>query len=374
MSERVLITGGAGFIGSHLADRLLERGASVRVLDSLHPQVHPSGARPGHLSPDAELIQADVRDLAAMRRAVRGVTRVVHLAAETSVGQSMYQSDHHIDVNVRGTAVLFRALREERVAAARVLISSSRAVYGEGAKMCTRCGVAHPGPRLPADLEAGRWAHRCETCGDPLAATATTEDAPARYASAYGMTKHFQERVAEAEAGQLGIPLVVLRYFNVYGPRQSLDNPYTGLIMTFALRLLGGKPLALYEEGTPIRDFVHVDDVVAATETATMGPMSGTPTMNVGTGRALDLGELATEMGRAFGREPVIERSRRFRLGDIHSAVADLSRARDGIGYEPSVDIAAGLRSLVPLLEAAGAEDRSDLVEAEMRREGVLRG
>lgn len=374
MKERVLVTGGAGFIGSHTVDRLLDAGAEVRVLDCLHPQVHPGGTRPVHLSHDAELITADVRDLDAMRAAVRGVTRVIHYAAETSVGQSMYQSDHHIDVNVRGTAVLFRALREERAEVARVVISSSRAVYGEGAQRCARHGTLHPGPRALGDLEAGVWAHRCPRCGDPVEAEATAEDAPTRYASSYGMTKQFQEAVAEAEADKMSIPLAILRYFNVYGPRQSLDNPYTGLIMTFALRLLGGKALPLYEHGTPVRDFVHVDDVVTASVRSLMGPQPSVRTLNVGLGAGASLAELAEELARAFGREAAVERTGRFRVGDIHAAIADISRARAAIGYQPAMDLAAGLRSLVPELERARASDRSDAVEQEMRRQGVLRG
>lgn len=374
MGDLVLVTGGAGFIGSHTVDRLLERGAQVRILDNLHPQVHPGGVRPAHLPREAELIEADVRDLEAMRVAVRGVTQVIHLAAETSVGQSMYQSDHHIDVNVRGTAVLFRALREERADVARVVVSSSRAVYGEGAHCCDRCGMLNPGPRQRADLEAGTWAHRCPVCVAPLTPVPTAEDMPPRYSSLYGMTKLFQEQVSEAEADQLGIPLVVLRYFNVYGPRQSLDNPYTGLIMTFALRLLAAKALVLYEDGTPVRDFVHVDDVVAANVRALLGPPPASRTLNIGTGTGVPLTRLALELGRAFGREPVVEPSSRFRVGDIHAAIADVAQAATAIGYAPSMEIADGLRTLVPELESAEATDRSEEVEQEMRRRGVLRG
>lgn len=374
MTDRVLVTGGAGFIGSHTVDRLLDQGAEVRVVDNLHPQVHRGGLAPGHLSADAEIVVADVRDLDAMRGALRGVTRVVHFAAETSVGQSMFQSDHHIDVNVRGTATLFRAIREEGTEVERVVISSSRAVYGEGAHRCEACGVTNPGPRGEGDLSAGVWTHRCPDCGRPLAPVPTTEDVAPRYSSSYGMTKLFQERVAEMEASQLGIPLVVLRYFNVYGPRQSLDNPYTGLIMTFALRLLGGKALVLYEDGTPIRDFVHVHDVVTATVRGLMGAAPPGGAINIGTGIGLSLTTLADEMGSAFGRIPAVEPSGRFRVGDIHAAVADLTRAREAIGYTPTLGIGDGLRTLVPELEATAADDRSDAVEQEMRRQGVLRG
>ncbi len=374
MSARVLLTGGAGFIGSHTVDRLLEAGARVRVLDNLHPQVHPGGRRPPHLSPDVELIVGDVRDLDTVRAAVRGVTHVVHLAAETSVGQSMFQSDHHIDVNVRGTAVLFRALREERIDLARLLLSSSRAVYGEGAHHCERCGTINPGPRRDEDLAVGLWGHRCPECTGPLHSKPTPEDLPLRYSSAYGMTKLFQEQVAAAESEQLGIPLVVLRYFNVYGPRQSLDNPYTGLIMTLALRLLGRRPIVLYEGGTPVRDFVHVGDVVTANLRVILGPVPQARTFNIGHGTGVTLTRLAEELGEAFGRAPIVEATGRYRLGDIHAAVADLSRAEALLGYRPSLGIGAGLRTLVGELESAGAEDRSEAVEEELRGRGVLRG
>lgn len=375
MSERVLVTGGAGFIGSHTVDHLLAAGADVRIIDSLHPQVHPNGRAPAYLASDAELIVGDVRDLDAIRAAVRGVDRVIHYVAETSVGQSMFQCDHHVDVNVRGTAVLFRALREEGVDVSRVVISSSRAVYGEGAYHCRQCGPAHPGPREVADLEAARWAHRCPTCHEVLDPVATTEEAPHRYTSAYGMTKAFQEEVARTEASQLGIPLVVLRYFNVYGPRQSLDNPYTGLIVTLALRLVGGRQMYLYEDGTPLRDFVHVDDIVAASVRALMGAAPCAPTINVGSGVGVPLTDLAAVLGEAFEREPWIERTSRYRVGDIHASIADLTVARSSIGYQPSRSLVEGLRSLVGSLEEAAAIcDRSEEVEREMRRHGVLRG
>lgn len=375
MSERVLVTGGAGFIGSHTVDRLLASGAEVRVVDNLHPQVHPGGLAPAHLDPEAELVVGDVRDLDTMRLAVRGMDRVIHYAAETSVGQSMFQCDHHIDVNVRGTAVLFRALREERADVARVAISSSRAVYGEGTYRCGRCGDAHPASRAVDDLEGGVWMHRCPRCGGALTPTATREDAPQRYTSAYGMTKAFQEEVARVEARHLGIPLVALRYFNVYGPRQSLDNPYTGLIITLALRLVGDRPLVLYEEGTPVRDFVHVDDVVTASVHALTAAADPPSTINVGTGVGVRLTELAAVLGAAFDREPTVELSRRFRIGDIHASIADLQRARTGLGYVVTQPLADGLRTIVPHIEqVAGSRDRSEVVEHEMRLQGVLRG
>jgi dTDP-L-rhamnose 4-epimerase len=374
VSERVLVTGGAGFIGSHTVDHLLDSGAEVRVLDNLHPQVHPRGGRPRHLAREAELVVGDVRDPEVVASSLRGVTHVLHLAAETSVGQSMFRPDLHIDVNVRGTAVLLRALRESDADISRLVVSSSRAVYGEGAHFCSTCGVANPGPRRQEDLEAGGWSHRCPVCGGRTDPVPTAEDIAPRYASVYGMTKLFQEQVSEMGAEQLGIPLVVLRYFNVYGPRQSPANAYTGLIVTLALRLLADRPLVLYEGGTPVRDFVHVDDVAAANVSALLGTPPAERTLNVGSGIGVSLTDLVGVMGAAFGRAPDVELSARYRVGDIHSAVADISRARHAIGFMPRRTLDEGLRGLAPDLQSGHATDRSDEVESELRRQGVLKG
>jgi dTDP-L-rhamnose 4-epimerase len=374
VNELILLTGGAGFIGSHIGDLLLAKGYRVRALDNLHPQVHRGGARPAHLSADVELVEGDVRDLGVVRRAVRRVARVVHLAAETSVGQSLYQSDVHVDVNARGTAVLFRALREEGVDVERVVVSSSRAVYGEGAYDCAEHGRLNPGERRVADLDAGAWVPRCPVCRAELEPAPSDEAVEPRFSSTYGMTKLFQEQIARREASSLGADAVVLRYFNVYGPRQSPDNPYTGLIVTLASRLLAGKPIVLYEDGTPVRDFVNVHDVAHATVDALFAPQASGATINVGTGRAVSLVALADELQRAFGRTTTVELSRRFRVGDIHASVADLAQLGDVLGYAPQVDISSGLAELAPEIEALTMVDGSDAVEDELRTRGVLRG
>jgi dTDP-L-rhamnose 4-epimerase len=302
-----------------------------------------------------------------------GVTHVVHLAAETSVGQSMYQGDVHIDVNVRGTATVFRAIREAGADVRRVVISSSRAVYGEGAFRCARCGTIHPGPRRVEALEEGTWSHSCAVCGGTLAAAPTREDAQTIYTSSYGMTKLFQERDAAFEASQLGVDLVVLRYFNVYGPRQSPSNPYTGLITTLAVRLLAGKPLVLYEGGTPLRDFVHVGDVARATVDA-LDDGVRPATINIGTGDGITLSALAVKLGSAFGQDPVIRMSSRFRVGDIHASIADIELAAELLGYTPEISVQDGLNALAPEFASLVVEDRSDAVEDELRGSGVLRG
>ena len=374
MCDRVLVTGGAGFIGSHTVDRLLREGYSVRILDRLHPQVHANAAVPAYLPADAEFLLGDVRDLAAVRRAVRGVSLVIHLAAETSVGQSMYEGDVHVDVNARGTAVLFRAIREEGASVHRVVVGSSRAVYGEGAYICDRCGPVSPGQRSIDDLEAQYWVPRCPICSSGLKPVPTDEGREPKYSSSYGMTKLFEEKISQLEAAQLGQSLAILRYFNVYGSRQSPHNPYTGLITTLALRLLAGRTLVLYEGGSPLRDFVHVDDVASANVRALSADVGCPQTINIGSGRSLTLIELAAALARAFGSEPRVELSTRFRVGDIHASLAAIDQARQVLGYEPRVPIEAGLRRLVPWLQSKEWDDRSEAVEAELRSKGVLRG
>ena len=374
MCDLVLVTGGAGFIGSHTVDRLLREGYSVRILDRLHPQVHANGTVPAYLSADAEFLIGDVRDLAAVRRALRGVSQVIHLAAETSVGQSMYEGDVHVDVNARGTAILFRAIREEGVSVRSVVIASSRAVYGEGAYSCDRCGQVSPGQRSIDDLEAHHWVPRCPICSSGLTPVATDEGVEPTYSSSYGMTKLFQEQISQLEATQLGHSLAILRYFNVYGCRQSPHNPYTGLITTLALRVLAGRPLVLYECGSPLRDFVHVDDVAWANVRALTADLASPQTINIGSGRSVTLVELAAALARAFDSEPQVELSTRFRVGDIHASIAAIEQARRVLGYEPRVPIDAGLHRLVPWLQSKEWDDRSDAVETELRSKGVLRG
>jgi dTDP-L-rhamnose 4-epimerase len=289
------------------------------------------------------------------------------------VGQSLYEGDHHVDVNARGTAVLFRAIRESGAPVEAVVLSSSRAVYGEGRHRCATCGDCNPGPRRLEDLLAERWRHRCPVCDEELVAVPTDEQTEVHSASSYGLTKAFQEQICTLEAAQLQVPVVALRYFNVYGPRQSPHNPYTGLITTLGLRLLGGQPIVLYEQGTPLRDFVHVDDVVTANLLALRNPPQD-GAINVGTGRSVSLEQLVDALAGAFGTEPAVEHSSRFRLGDIHAAVADTTRARDALGFTAAVPLEEGLGTVVDGLRGHISGDRSDAVEQELRERGVLFG
>jgi dTDP-L-rhamnose 4-epimerase len=341
---RVLITGGAGFIGTATAAALAATGAEVRVLDNLDPQVHGDRRRfPAALEEVAECVLGDVRDPDAVDRALAGVDRVVHCAALTGVGQSMYDLRAYADVNVTGTANLLERVLRTRPDLRRLVLSSSRAVYGEGTFACPACGDVHPPPRDRADLERGDFDVRCPACGAAVRPVGSPEDRPLRPVSVYGWTKRCQEDQCTAAAATFGLPVTVLRYFNVYGSGQSLLNPYTGIVSSFTTRLLDDRPITIYEQGLPVRDFVHVSDVVRCNLAALGADLAPGTIVNVGTGVGASIVEVAEALARALGREATIEVGSSFRLGDIHSCIAATARQAGVLGVEAKVTLEAGL-------------------------------
>jgi dTDP-L-rhamnose 4-epimerase len=373
VAERVLITGGAGFIGSHTADALLSMGYEVRVLDSLTVQVHPSGRRPDYLAAEIDLIRGDVRDADAMRKALDGVSYVYHLAAETGVGQSMYEAGKYMDTNVRGLAVLWDAIGDTRGDIKKVVLASSRAVYGEGKYICARHGAVYPTGRDPARLRQRDWQMRCPTCDEPVVDAATTESCPDTPISIYGLTKKYQEDICRLMSTLRRVPVVALRYFNVFGPRQTPANPYTGVLVAFLTRLAADQRITLYEDGVPKRDFVHVSDVVQANLAALRHESNRLFTVfNVGSGRPVTLKDVAELICLVLGRSSEVDVTARHRLGDILNGYADLSRSRTELGYEPRVTLEEGIRDLTQSVDFASVVDRSAVVEAELLRKGLL--
>jgi dTDP-L-rhamnose 4-epimerase len=371
--ELVLITGGAGFIGSHTADRLLEIGYRVRVLDSLIGQVHGEHLRrPDYLDARVELHVGDVRDPSAVENALEGVAYVYHLAAQTGVGQSMYEVRDYFSTNILGTAQLWEAVQQRPEQIRRIVLASSRAIYGEGRYYCYRCGDVFPEPRSVDQLLVGNWWHNCPVCGSRLEARATDEASPPHPVSVYGLTKRMQEDVCKLMGRTLGISVTVLRYFNVYGPRQSLNNPYTGLIPMFCARIKNERPLVLYEEGVPLRDFVHIDDVVDASVAALDRP-GAYEEVNVGSGRAISLTQLAETLCSVLDFPCRIELTKRFRVGDILCCYANLDRSARLVGHDQRIDFKAGVETMVSWLDAQEVEDRSEEAERELRQKGVLR-
>ncbi|HWM94043.1 MAG TPA: NAD-dependent epimerase/dehydratase family protein [Thermoanaerobaculia bacterium] len=369
MSGRVLITGGAGFIGSHLADELLEHGYKVRALDSLSDQVHGQDAgRPGYLNPDVELIEGDVRDPQAVRKALDGIEAVYHYAACVGVGQSMYEIEKYTSVNNLGTAVLLEALAERPVR--RLVVASSMSIYGEGLYTDAEGRPVIGQERGLERLKTHDWEVRDEE-GRPLTPVPTPESKTPCLSSVYALSKYDQERLCLVVGRAYSIPTVALRFFNVYGTRQALSNPYTGVLAIFASRLLNGNPPLIFEDGYQMRDFVHVSDVARASRLALEVDAARDQVFNIGSGRQYTVREIARAMSEVLGHEGIEpEITGKYRVGDIRHCFADIALARRALGYEPQMPLERGLIELSSWLEGQVACDRV----AEAREELAARG
>jgi dTDP-L-rhamnose 4-epimerase len=367
----VLVTGGAGFVGSHLVDALLERGERVRVLDNLDPLAHPDGPPP-HLSPEAELRVGDLRDRAAVERALEGVDRVFHLGGVVGNGESMVNVRRAVDVNSGGTATLLEAVIERRDRVRRLVAASSMVVYGEGSYECLEHGSCAPPPRPLGQLRRRDWEPRCPACHRSLRPLATREDTPLRPASVYGITKRDQEELVLVLGRAYGLETVALRYLGVYGPRQALANPYTGVAAIFASRVLNGRPPLVFEDGAQIRDLVHVSDVVRATVAAMDDPAAVGYPINVASGRRLRILELARRIARTLGSELEPKLPGEFRAGDIRHCFADLNRARERLGFEARVSLEQGLPELADWVGRQQVAERGDEALAALRARGIV--
>ena len=368
MEERVLVTGGAGFIGSHLADALLASGRRVRALDNLTPQVHGDGGRPAYLADDVELQVGDVRDPEAVRRALDGVDSVVHLAARVGVGQSMYELAAYTSENSLGTAVLLEALLDRPVR--RLVVASSMSVYGEGAYETLDGRPAEAGVRSREQLERDEWEPKGPG-GEELAPVPTGEDKQPSLASIYALTKYQQERACLIFGSAYELPTVALRFFNTYGPRQALSNPYTGVLAIFAARLLNDRPPLVFEDGRQRRDFVSVRDVAGAIRLALERDEAAGHALNVGSGESVTVMEVGERLAETIGAEQEPEVTGRYRAGDIRHCFADISRAGSLLGYEPRVSLADGMIELAAWLEGRVADDRVEDAGAELLRRGL---
>jgi dTDP-L-rhamnose 4-epimerase len=370
LNQQILITGGAGFIGSHLADLLLEAGHRVRVLDNLSPQVHGSdGGRPAYLDPAVELLVADIRDRQAVREALRGVDAVFHLAARVGVGQSMYEVAEYTEVNDLGTAVLLEALLEQPIS--RLIVASSMSIYGEGLYRDTSGAVREGVDRSRSRLEASDWEVRDER-GEVLMPIATPETKTPSLASVYALSKYQQERLSLLIGGAYGIPTVALRFFNVYGDRQALSNPYTGVLAIFASRLLNDRGPLIFEDGGQRRDFVSVHDVARACLLALEVPDAAGRVFNIGSGSSHTIREVAERAAQVLGKEYLRpEVPGMHRVGDIRHCFADITLARQVLGYEPRVTLEAGLLELAGWLEGQVALDRIGEASAELAARGL---
>lgn len=371
MKGKVLITGGAGFIGSHLADVLLRQGYTVRALDVLSPQVHLDGKRPDYLDSEVELMVGDVRDPQAVRRALRGVDGVFHLAAAVGVGQSMYEIAGYTSTNNLGTAVLLEALVERPVA--RLVVASSMSLYGEGLYRDADGRVRTGLRRSRAQLQQGDWEVRDEA-GRWLSPVPTPEGKEPDLSSVYALSKYDQERMCLMIGETYGISAVALRFFNAYGPRQALSNPYTGVLAIFASRLLNGNPPLIFEDGEQRRDFVSVHDVAEGCRLAYEAEASRVAgeVFNLGGGESFSIRELAERMAQGLGLSRVgLEVTGKYRAGDVRHCFADISRAREILGYTPQVTIEEGLQELAQWLPEQQAIDRVSTARDELAARGL---
>jgi len=364
VSERVLITGGAGFIGSHVADELLAAGYRVRALDSLVEQVHGTAARPEYLDPDVELVVGDVRAAEVVARAVDGVDSVVHLAARVGVGQSMYEPAAYASANTSGTAVLLEALLDHPVNS--LVVASSMSVYGEGLYVDENGEPFTDAERTRDQLERREWEP-----APSLSPVPTPEWKTPSLASVYALTKYDQERLCLIWGQAYGVPTTALRFFNVYGPHQALSNPYTGVLAIFASRLLNGNPPLVNEDGHQRRDFVSVADVAAACRLALEDGAAAGRAVNIASGRSVSVLEIAAVLSEALGIEIEPKIIGSARAGDIRHCFADVSLARELLGFEAAVPLEDGIRTLVEWLADQEPEDRAEAAQFELDSRGL---
>jgi dTDP-L-rhamnose 4-epimerase len=378
MSQRVLVTGGAGFIGSHLANELFRRGYQVRVLDNLSPQIH--GQRPEQsplyrsLLPDIDFRHGSVTDSQDMRQALHGVDIVVHLAAETGTGQSMYSIRHYTGVNVGGTALMMDIIANERLPVRRLVMASSRAVYGEGRYHCPNHGIVFPLSRSERSMLRGDFELHCPVCQIAVSSLPTDEASPLRPASVYAVTKLAQEQMILTVGKALGISTVAFRYQNVYGPGQALGNPYTGILSIFSTRIRKGQEINIFEDGLESRDLVFIDDVVQATVAGIEASDDLHDVFNVGSGAATTVATVADMLQEMLGIRVPASVSGQFRLGDIRHNVADLTKITAELNFVPKTDFSTGLHRFVEWVQSVDVgRDRYEESLDELRSKGLLK-
>src|SRR3954447_10105194 len=367
---RILITGGAGFIGSHAADALLEAGHQVRVLDNLSPQVHgPERQRPGYLNSEAHLLVGDVTDTAAVDRALRDVDMVLHLASAVGVGQSMYDIASYVRTNEVGTAILLEALVKRSVR--RLVVASSMSIYGEGLGRDPSGQLVNPEERTARQLRSARWELQTDG-GELLTPIPTPETKQPTISSVYALNKYAQERLCLMIGKAYGISTAALRFFNVYGPRQALSNPYTGVLAIFAARLLNGRSPIVFEDGHQRRDFVHVHDVANACRLALESQYDG-EVFNIGSGESRSILSVANDLAEVMNRrdlKPLI--TGKYRAGDIRHCYADIEKSAERLKFRPAVEFTHGLQELAEYLAGQIADDHVEKATAELESRGLV--
>lgn len=374
MGERVLVTGGAGFIGSHLVDILLEKGHFVRAYDNLEPQVHGESQKiPDYLNKEVELIVGDVRDREKLKEAINGIDVVFHLAASVGVAQSMYEIAKYTESNTMGGATLLDLIANEKHNIRKVIIASSMSVYGEGAYKCDDCGEVYPKIRSLEQFKRNDWEMKCPNCNVDVKPIPTGEDKPLFPTSIYAVSKRDHEEMFLIIGRAYQIPTVALRFFNVYGPRQALSNPYTGVAAIFSSRLMNDKPPIIFEDGNQARDFIHISDIVQACILAMDKSEGDYQVFNIGTGRKLTVLDVANVLIDKLGFKGESQIVNRFREGDIRHCYADISLAKEVLGYEPKIKFEDGIIDLVNWVKLQQAEDKVNFALDILDKKGLTK-
>jgi len=378
--SKILVTGGAGFIGSHLVDRLVRKGYRVSVFDNLEPQVHPDGL-PGYHNLKAVFIRGDVRSRKELKAAVMSADVVIHFAAAVGVGQSQYQIAKYVETNIQGTANLLDILANEKHGIKKLVVASSMSIYGEGLYKCKKCGkvkpplrnfnVPPPDSRIPG---SNYWEPRCPHCKGRLKPVPTTEDTPLVSNSIYAVTKKEQEEMSLLIGKAYGIPVVALRFFNAYGPRQSLSNPYTGVAAIFLSRIKNNNPPVIYEDGLQTRDFIWVGDIADACILSMEKKEANYQVFNVGSGKPIAILDIAKTLIGMLGAEGRVypDVTCRFRKGDVRHCYADTGKIRKMLGFEPKVSFEEGLKKLMDWSKKAKAEDRFAKAAGELEKRNLI--
>lgn len=378
MGRKILITGGAGFIGSTLALKCIERGDEVTVLDNLSPQIH--GDKDDsflfqRIKDKVNFILGDVRNVYDWEQALKGQEVIVHLAAETGTGQSMYEIQRYMDVNVTGTGIMLDMLANHEHKVEKVIVASSRAIYGEGKYWNKDLHSAvYPIQRNDVDMSKGDYEPKCPLTGKEVVLMATDEDSKIHPNSIYGLTKYNQEQAVLIACRSLNIPAVAFRYQNVYGPGQSLKNPYTGILSIFSTRILNGNGINIFEDGKESRDFVYIDDVVKATMLGMDSETTDYQVFNVGLGQNISVMEVAETLIKHYGKQIDIQVSGQYRIGDIRHNYADLTKVKSALGFSPEVSFDEGIKRFTSwVLSQEIGEDKYEASLKEMKEKGLFK-
>lgn len=370
--RKILVTGGAGFIGSHLVDKLVKEGYKVRILDKLEPQVH-QGEIPSYLNKKAEFIKGDVRKLKDLQKALEGIDAIYHEAAVVGVGQSMYEIENYVSNNILGTALLLNFLANNKHKVKRIIVASSMSAYGEGLYDCTKCRQIRPPLRADEQMSKRKWELSCPNCKKTLIPTGIPETEAFKCNSIYAVTKQSQEDMVMIFGNAYGIPATALRYFNVYGPRQSLSNPYTGVAAIFLSRLKNNNPPIVYEDGLQTRDFISVYDIADANVFCLENEKSFGKVFNLGTGNPISIKEIALILAKLLGKNIKPEITEKFRSGDVRHCTSNISLIKNTLGWAPKWSFEKGMKDLIDWGEKENAKDLFDQVSKELNSKGLLK-